>query len=76
LQIIIEEGYNKKTVVKKVESQLNKKGSGSFLGEYTYTDTEEIIKRIDKIFDSSNYFVSAVAGISLFIDGIGVMNVM
>ena len=47
LQIIIEDGYNKKTVVKKVESLLNKKGSGSVLGEYTYTDTEEIIKSID-----------------------------
>ncbi|HDK4137095.1 TPA: ABC transporter permease [Staphylococcus aureus] len=76
LQIIIEDGYNKKTVVKKVESLLNKKGSGSVLGEYTYTDTEEIIKSIDKIFDSITYFVAAVAGISLFIAGIGVMNVM
>lgn len=54
----------------------HKKGSGSVLGEYTYTDTEEIIKSIDKIFDSITYFVAAVAGISLFIAGIGVMNVM
>ena len=34
------------------------------------------MKGIGKIFDSITYFVAAVAGISLFIAGIGVMNVM
>lgn len=34
------------------------------------------MKQINKIFDGITYFVAAVAGISLFIAGIGVMNVM
>ena len=34
------------------------------------------MKNINKVFDGITYFVAAVAGISLFIAGIGVMNVM
>src|SRR5699024_2430446 len=37
---------------------------------------EEFMKNINKVFDGITYFVAAVAGISLFIAGIGVMNVM
>lgn len=49
---------------------------GFVLGEYIYIDIEEIIKSIDKIFDSIIYFVVVVVGILFFIVGIGVMNVM
>ena len=34
------------------------------------------MKGINQVFDAITYFVAAVAGISLFIAGIGVMNVM
>src|SRR5699024_11652711 len=37
---------------------------------------EAFMKNINKVFDVISYFVAAVAGISLFIAGIGVMNVM
>lgn len=76
LQLTLDEGYNKKEVATKVEKTLNKKGSGTSEGEYAYTDTEEIMKSVNKVFDGITYFVAAVAGISLFIAGIGVMNVM
>lgn len=45
-------------------------------GSYQYSDMEEIMKSITQVFDAITYFVAAVAGISLFIAGIGVMNVM
>ncbi|WP_436939675.1 ABC transporter permease, partial [Staphylococcus xylosus] len=51
-------------------------GSGISDGSYSYNDTEEMMKGINKVFDGITYFVAAVAGISLFIAGIGVMNVM
>lgn len=76
LQLTVEDGADKKDVAKKVEDALNKKGSGVDDGNYTYNDTEEMMKGINKVFDGITYFVAAVAGISLFIAGIGVMNVM
>ena len=66
----------KKHTAKKVADELNKKGSGIGEGKYSYEDNEKILKEITQIFDSITYFVAAVAGISLFIAGIGVMNVM
>ncbi|PHK48519.1 ABC transporter permease [Staphylococcus edaphicus] len=76
LQLTVQDGQDKKDVAKKVEDALNKKGSGVGDGKYTYNDTEEMMKGINKVFDGITYFVAAVAGISLFIAGIGVMNVM
>lgn len=76
LQLKLQEGANKKDTANKVAKELNKKGSGLDSGEYSYEDTEEMMKGINKIFDGITYFVAAVAGISLFIAGIGVMNVM
>lgn len=76
LQLNLAKGVDKKDVAKKVEKELNKKGSGTSEGQYSYMDNEEMMKNISTVFDSITYFVAAVAGISLFIAGIGVMNVM
>lgn len=76
LQLTIADNANKKEVANKVADKLNKNGSGMSDGSYSYNDTEEMMKGINKVFDSITYFVAAVAGISLFIAGIGVMNVM
>nr|AFD03083.1 epidermicin locus ABC transporter permease protein [Staphylococcus epidermidis]UVZ00169.1 ABC transporter permease protein [Staphylococcus epidermidis] len=76
LQITVNDGENKKDVGKKVEKELNKKGSGVSDGQYSLSDNEELMKGFLKIVDMITYFVAAVAGISLFIAGIGVMNVM
>lgn len=38
---------------------------------YTYNNSEEMIKDINKVFDGVTYFVATVAGISLFIASIG-----
>nr|WP_242440424.1 ABC transporter permease [Staphylococcus aureus] len=76
LKLTIEDGMEKKDVAKKVEDALNKKGSGVGNGTYTYNDTKELMKGINKVLNGITYFVASVAGISLFIAGIGVMNVM
>ncbi|UXV42070.1 ABC transporter permease [Staphylococcus simulans] len=76
LEVKIEDGHNKKEVGERVAMVLSKKGSGQAAGSYQYSDMEEMMKGISKIFDGITYFVAAVAGISLFIAGIGVMNVM
>ncbi|MEN3938900.1 ABC transporter permease [Staphylococcus shinii] len=76
LQLTIADNANKKEVANKVADKLNKNGSGMSDGSYSYNDTEEMMKGINKVFDGITYFVAAVAGISLFIAGIGVMNVM
>ncbi|WP_436951670.1 ABC transporter permease [Staphylococcus shinii] len=76
LQLTIADNANKKEIANKVADKLNKNGSGMSDGSYSYNDTEEMMKGINKVFDGITYFVAAVAGISLFIAGIGVMNVM
>ncbi|MCY1568649.1 ABC transporter permease [Staphylococcus pettenkoferi] len=76
LQLKLTDDANKKDVAKKVEKQLSKKGTASDKGQYSYNDMEQNMKSFNKIFDGITYFVAAVAGISLFIAGIGVMNVM
>ncbi|WP_193018709.1 MULTISPECIES: ABC transporter permease [Staphylococcaceae] len=76
LDLTLEKGATKKEVSKKVESALNKNGSQNTKGAYAYTDFEEISKNVNVILDAITYFIAAVAGISLFIAGVGVMNVM
>nr|WP_263314747.1 ABC transporter permease [Mammaliicoccus sp. Marseille-Q6498] len=76
LEIKVSEDSSKKEIADKAAKQLNKRGSGNSDGSYQYTDMEDTMKSITKVFDAITYFVAAVAGISLFIAGIGVMNVM
>ncbi|MDU5168132.1 MAG: ABC transporter permease, partial [Haemophilus parainfluenzae] len=76
IQVKVNDGEDKKDIGKKVEKELNKKGTGVSNGQYSFNDNEEMMKGIGKVLDTITYFVAAVAGISLFIAGIGVMNVM
>lgn len=76
LQLTLQDDTDKKEIADKVAEALNKRGSGVEDGNYSYNDTEEMMKGINKVFDGITYFVAAVASISLFIAGIGVMNVM
>ncbi|REI08959.1 ABC transporter permease [Staphylococcus felis] len=76
LEIKFNDTSNKKDIANDVAKKLNQNGSATGDGEYQYADMDEAMKSIGKIFDGITYFVAAVAGISLFIAGIGVMNVM
>ncbi|WP_341775234.1 ABC transporter permease [Staphylococcus hyicus] len=76
LEVKFSASMNKKDVGNAVAEKLNKNGTAVGDGTYQYTDMEALMKNINKVFDAITYFVAAVAGISLFIAGIGVMNVM
>ncbi|MFK5672855.1 ABC transporter permease [Mammaliicoccus sciuri] len=76
LELKVDNDDNKKEIANKAAKLLNKRGSGMSEGNYQYSDMEEVMKSITQVFDAITYFVAAVAGISLFIAGIGVMNVM
>lgn len=45
-------------------------------GEYTMQDPQEITKAFEKIIGGLTMFIAAITGISLFVGGIGVMNIM
>lgn len=76
LLVVIKPGYTSKKVAEKVQEYLNKKGSLHRTGQYSFFDQGELVDSVGKVIDSLTYFVSAVAGISLFIAGVGVMNMM
>ncbi|MFV8292112.1 ABC transporter permease [Aerococcus viridans] len=59
-----------------ITTYLNDEGTGVDKGEYMYFDTSELMKGIGDVLSTITYFISAVAGISLFIAGVGVMNMM
>lgn len=45
-------------------------------GEYTLQDPQETTKAFEKIIGGLTMFIAAITGISLFVGGIGVMNIM
>lgn len=45
-------------------------------GEYKLQDPQEITKAFEKIIGGITMFITAITGISLFVGGIGVMNIM
>ncbi|MFM2489739.1 FtsX-like permease family protein [Enterococcus avium] len=60
----------------KVLKQLNMNGESRTLGEYQSYDPSSEIKQLGSMLDQMTLFISAVAAISLFIAGVGVMNMM
>ena len=65
-------GHLSKNVVK----QLKKSASEHRSGSYEYFDYGELLKGIGNVISGLTLFVSAIAGISLLIAGVGVMNMM
>ncbi|EEU67914.1 TPA: ABC transporter permease [Enterococcus faecalis] len=76
LTLVLKEGVKPDKVTSKVIKQLKDKGSLRHLGEYEVIDTAMLTKGISQILSTITYFITAVAGISLFIAGVGVMNMM
>ena len=63
-------------VAQKVTEYLQKNGSQASSGKYQFEDEGATMASLQKYVSVIALFVSAVAGISLFIAGIGVMNMM
>ena len=67
---------NNEAAMTKVLKQLNMNGESRTLGEYQSYDPSSEIKQLGSMLDQMTLFISAVAAISLFIAGVGVMNMM
>lgn len=76
LTVYIESGFDSTKVAEEVKEYLEKHGSMRQQGSYNFFDLSSLLKNIGKVLDGLTYFVSSIAGISLFIAGVGVMNMM
>lgn len=69
-------GMNVSRETKEIVKNLNRNGSNKSSGKYEFIDMQDMLKGIGTVINGITYFIAAVAGISLFIAGIGVMNMM
>ena len=76
ISISIQQGYKPSTVANSVVKKLSQDGSMSSQGTYSTLDMSSLLDGISKILSTLTLFISGVAGISLFIAGVGVMNMM
>lgn len=76
LNITLNSEADVKETVKKIQDNLNKDGSNNSIGKYEVMDTSGIIKILGGVLNTITMIIAAVAGISLFIAGIGVMNMV
>ncbi|AKP66290.1 ABC transporter permease [Companilactobacillus ginsenosidimutans] len=75
-KLTLENGQNKKKVGKAALKKIKANGEFKHQGKYGIVDPTKSMKEFSKVLNSITYFVALVAGISLLIAGIGVMNVM
>lgn len=76
LMLTIREGYVPKDVADQVMEALEVRGSMKSEGTYRVFDMALMMEGIGNILTMITYFISAIAGISLLIAGVGVMNMM
>lgn len=74
--VMIEQGYTPNEVTTKVVKKLQDSGTMKDVGDYQVFDMALLTDGIGSILRTLTYFISAIAGISLFIAGVGVMNMM
>ncbi|MGE9903046.1 ABC transporter permease [Streptococcus alactolyticus] len=73
---VLDKGTKPDEVANKILDKLKKQGSLRNQGTYQSFDSSFLTKGIGKVLSTITYFISAMAGISLFIAGVGVMNMM
>lgn len=76
IKIILKNDVNVEESIKDIEKTLNDEGSKKDIGEYQVYDSSGIIKVLGSVLNTITTFIAIVAGISLFIAGIGVMNMV
>lgn len=76
LVLMFARGEKAAKTTEKVVKYLERHGECRRSGSYEYYDTGASLKQVSSMIDVLTYFVSAIAAISLFIAGIGVMNMM
>jgi len=75
LDIYIKAGEDKNKVFENIKIELIK-NHPHLKGEYKLQDPQEITKAFETIIGGLTAFIALVSGISLFVGGIGVMNIM
>lgn len=76
LKLTFRKGTNVSKETNTIVDNLNKTSSQHTAGRYEFIDTAALLKGISAVIKGITYFIVAVASISLFIAGIGVMNMM
>jgi putative ABC transport system permease protein len=76
LQVAVSSDYKASDVKNDVLAALEDSGSSRLLGSYDSYDDSELLDGIGRTLKMLTYFISGIAGISLLIAGIGVMNMM
>ena len=76
IKVIVTKDFKPSNVAKNVIKKLNNIGSSRNFGKYETFDMGALTDGIGKVLKMLTYFISGIAGISLFIAGVGVMNMM
>ncbi|WP_338232184.1 ABC transporter permease [Companilactobacillus muriivasis] len=75
-KLYVQPDANKKQVGKTAVKRMNKMGEQKHTGDYSVSNPDAISKQFTRVLNDITYFIAFIAGISLLIAGIGVMNVM
>lgn len=75
-KLYVQSGASKKRIGKTAVKRMKQMGEQKNTGKYAVSHPDQISKNFTKILNDITYFIAFVAGISLLIAGIGVMNVM
>lgn len=76
IEVVLVEGATPNKVTTNVIKTLEDNGTMRDSGEYQVFDMAFLTDGIGTVLSTLTYFISAIAGISLFIAGVGVMNMM
>ncbi|GFZ34049.1 ABC transporter permease [Clostridium zeae] len=75
IDIKIKQEYNVSTVFNEIKKELESLHP-DLRGKYIQGDPQSVMKAFEKIIGGLTLFIAVVSGISLFVGGIGVMNIM
>lgn len=76
LKLTFSQGVNASAISRRVAKYLKNNSSAATQGSYQYLDMEKALKQFSSQMSIITTFISFIAAISLFIAGIGVMNMM
>lgn len=76
IKLTFDQGSDAGQISKRVARYLKKNGTAASQGSYQYEDMEKELKQFSSQMSIITKFISFIAAISLFIAGIGVMNMM
>lgn len=71
---VVKEGYDQKEVTNQIRLLLNRRHGQK--DSYTVSSPADMIDMADNMLNMITLFISAVAGISLIVGGVGIMNIM